>query len=218
VSTTNATATSFLTNTALYGGGAYFNAPAIVTTSRFISNSAQYGGGAYFLMGGVGQAINSLFARNTASIEGSAVDVEGGSRLTLIHATIAMSGPAPGSAIFVISGTLGMTNTIVSGYARGIQRSGGAIYEDYSLFSGVATPYAGTVASGGRSITGTAGFVNPAADDYHLGAGSAAIDAGVNAGIAVDFEGDARPIGARPDIGYDESTRPPRTWLPLLRR
>ena len=35
--------------------------------------------------------------------------------------------------------------------------------------------------------------------------GSAAIDAGVNAGVTTDIDGDARPLGSTYDIGYDES-------------
>jgi hypothetical protein len=44
------------------------------------------------------------------------------------------------------------------------------------------------------------------AADYHLQATSMCIDAGTAAGApATDFEGDARPTGAAPDIGYDEA-------------
>jgi hypothetical protein len=41
-------------------------------------------------------------------------------------------------------------------------------------------------------------------DSYHLQFGSAAIDAGVDAGVTVDIDGDARPQGDAPDIGADE--------------
>jgi hypothetical protein len=47
-------------------------------------------------------------------------------------------------------------------------------------------------------------FVNLAQNDYHLAAGSPARDA-VDTGPATDFEGDARPQGARFDIGADEA-------------
>jgi len=39
---------------------------------------------------------------------------------------------------------------------------------------------------------------------YHLRPGSAAIDAGVDAGVTTDIDGDVRPQGAAPDIGADE--------------
>ena len=55
-------------------------------------------------------------------------------------------------------------------------------------------------------------FVNRAAGDYHLAAGSAAIDRGTAAGApAVDFEGQARPSGAGYDIGADEFFVPANT-------
>jgi len=41
---------------------------------------------------------------------------------------------------------------------------------------------------------------------YHLQAGSAAIDAGVDAGVTTDIDGEARPWGAGYDIGADEYT------------
>jgi hypothetical protein len=50
---------------------------------------------------------------------------------------------------------------------------------------------------------------NPRLDaTYHLQAGSAAIDAGVNAGVLVDLDGDTRPLGAGYDIGADEFVPP----------
>ena len=39
---------------------------------------------------------------------------------------------------------------------------------------------------------------------YHLRAGSAAIDTGMDAGVVVDVDGDERPWGAGYDIGADE--------------
>ncbi len=48
-------------------------------------------------------------------------------------------------------------------------------------------------------------FVDAAAGDYHLEAGSPGIDvAGPVATLATDFDGDARPQGVRRDIGADE--------------
>ena len=40
--------------------------------------------------------------------------------------------------------------------------------------------------------------------DFHLKNGSAAVDMGIDKGLAYDFEGDARPQGAGPDVGADE--------------
>ena len=97
-----------------------------------------------------------------------------------------------------------------------VEHNAFTIADPIDVFSGVGTPYLGVVNSGGHSITGTAGFVNPAVGDYHLGPGSSAISAGMNAGVAADFEGTPRPIGAGFDIGYDEYIQP-RAWLPVTR-
>ena len=58
--------------------------------------------------------------------------------------------------------------------------------------------------------------MNPSAGDYHLGSGSAALDAGVDAGMTTDFDGDPRPIGTGFDIGFDEA--PLKVYLPVLLR
>jgi hypothetical protein len=46
--------------------------------------------------------------------------------------------------------------------------------------------------------------VDPDSGDYHIGPGSAAIDAGVDAGVTTDIDGEARPFGAGYDLGADE--------------
>jgi len=52
--------------------------------------------------------------------------------------------------------------------------------------------------------------INPITGDpkldstYHLQMGSAAIDAGVDAGVTTDIDADPRPTGSAPDIGADE--------------
>jgi hypothetical protein len=52
---------------------------------------------------------------------------------------------------------------------------------------------------------------------YHLRPGSDAIDAGVEAGVTVDIDGDSRIEYAPPDIGADEFTTY-SVYLPLVRR
>ncbi len=54
-----------------------------------------------------------------------------------------------------------------------------------------------------------------ALDDYYLTSSSAAIDAGVDAGVTTDIDGDARPWGEGYDIGADE-LRQRYVYLPLV--
>ena len=58
-----------------------------------------------------------------------------------------------------------------------------------------------------------------APDGYHLTVGSAAVDKGVDAGVATDIDGDSRPApaGTHPDLGADEINQQ-RVYLPLLIR
>jgi hypothetical protein len=58
---------------------------------------------------------------------------------------------------------------------------------------------------GPTDVNAPSGFVNPAAGDFHLRAGAAAIDHGDPTSYpADDIEGDARPRGRAPDAGADE--------------
>ena len=104
--------------------------------------------------------------------------------------------------MYVEAGTVNITNTVVASYSVGLQRAGGTLNENYNLFAGVATPYNGTVVSGGNSITGTAAFADAVL--YRLSEASTAIDNGTNVGVMSDFEGEARPLGPGFDIGWDE--------------
>jgi hypothetical protein len=71
------------------------------------------------------------------------------------------------------------------------------------LWSDVPTPTVGSSIIITNPITGTADFINPAGN-YHLLPTSDAIDAGVDAGLIVDFDGQSRPQGLGFDLGFDE--------------
>jgi hypothetical protein len=77
-----------------------------------------------------------------------------------------------------------VTNTIFSDYAVGLR-------------TGPATAT--------NAFTGTAGFVVPAAGDYHLRGTSAAIDRGVSTSLTVDIDGQSRPQGSAPGAQYGNS-------------
>ncbi|MBK8836258.1 MAG: hypothetical protein IPO29_15910 [Anaerolineae bacterium] len=213
------TNTRFAGNVAPVNGGGVYAAGALeVSAAQFISNAAQFGGGLYHGYS-TAPVVNSLFARNAALAgDGLALYLGSPGSVEIIHTTIAAPILQSGSAIAVAAGDVSITDTLIASHTFGISNTGGTVNENYTLFDGVIAPRAGSVGAGANSFTGTALFVNPAADDYHLALGSAAIDAGINAEVATDFEGTLRPFGPGFDIGFDEWRAPLRTYLPKVWR
>lgn len=62
----------------------------------------------------------------------------------------------------------------------------------------------GPVAQGGDNISNNPMFADAATLDFHLAPTSPAIDRSTTPAPAMDFDGDLRPQGAAPDLGYDE--------------
>ncbi len=108
-----------------------------------------------------------------------------------------------------------LNNTIVGPTTRGITYSNTALtgsnFDNNIVISASGSYYSGTGLSQSNGLyatsAGTSIFVNAASGDYHLKAGSAAIDAGLNtssSGVVDDIEGDSRPNGSAYDIGAYE--------------
>lgn len=83
---------------------------------------------------------------------------------------------------------------------------------DYSIIDH-ATPSGAkvTLVTGANYSNVPAGFVSPAAHDYHLVGGSPAVNTGVNLGVLFDAEKNPRPVGPAPDMGGYESPFVPVT-------
>jgi predicted outer membrane repeat protein len=191
------------------GGGLYIRGSATLTGTQVISNTAgQYGGGLYGMR--AVDAVNDLFAANTAP-DGAGLYLEGAAgNQTLRHLTVVSPTLDTGSAIYVAGGTVNVTNTIIASYTVGIRQTGGTLNEDYNLYFGNGTDInstGGTLVTGANSLHGLAPrFVD---SDYHIGTDSAALDAGAFLGVTDDIDGDARPTNSAqpdaPDIGCDEN-------------
>jgi hypothetical protein len=133
---------------------------------------------------------------------------------TLIHNTLIGSGT--GYGVYVETGyvTVLLTNTIVASHTWGITNTvpaSSTVTADYTLFW--ANDQDGIV--GTNPVYGDPAFIDLGGGGYHLGPGSAAIDAGVVTVESVDIDGDSRPIGSAPDIGADEGRW---IFLPLVLR
>ncbi len=198
-----------------YGGGLQTNSTLALTGTQFISNTAVNGGGGLSCWNSEGNSrvVNALFARNSTNPTpvpgfGAALYLQNGTTATfvILHTTIVSPTTGAKAAIYIDQSapifTVNITNTIIASYTTGIQRASGTVNSDYNLFYNAPT----SVAIGSHSLNGTDPlFVNPAGDDYHLTTASPAIDAGTNAGVTADLEGN--PRDTRPDIGAYEAVR-----------
>jgi hypothetical protein len=221
-----------------YGGGGIWAKGAVVSirNTQISSNRATRRGGGLALEKGVLTLTNSIVADNAAETLGSGLYVEDMSA-DLVHTTIARNQGGDGSGIHItgISSTVGMTNTILVSHTVGITVTAGNTAALEATLWGTDTwanradwGGSGTILTGTINLWGDPDFVDPDAGDYHIDADSAAIDAGVDAGVRQDIDGDPRPAGycydgdgyPRPmqecyDIGADEF--PARMiYLPLV--
>jgi hypothetical protein len=188
------------------GGGAISYSALDVDRSVFTENSAQTAGGLYFdaLADGAGTLINTLFSGNTASnTHGTELYDASPYDLALRYLTIASPASISGSSVYLLDGSLSITNTIIANHSIGLENYDGTLSENYNLFDAMTTPYSGTISSGPGSFIGSAAFNDTLT--YTLTGSSDAIDAGINAGVDYDYFGSSRPRGHGYDIGYQET-------------
>lgn len=239
------TNTQFISNSAIGSGGG-LSAIATITGGLFQGNQASYGAGAELFDSQLlnTQLINTQFINNSATVHGGGLRVWGytsltnllftgnnapagaalafwetdpGYNSTIQHVTIASPELVDSSAIYVLTGTVGITNTLIANYAVGIEAAGGTVHQDYSLFAGNTTDIIGVVSGGEHNPNGPANFVSPSQGNYRPGEGSAAINTGLNTGVLFDIEGNPRPLGLGVEIGAYEVVSPYfELYLPFL--
>ena len=204
-SAANLQASLFEANTATAnGGGLYLRySPAVLSANRIEANTAStYGGGVYMTYSQPGLT-NDVVAGNHSAYLGSGLYVDHSSP-QLRHTTIARNTGGNGDGLHAAySSTATLRNAIVADQTAGI-----------FVANGCSANLDGVLWFGNQANTGGPGTVviqhaasgDPAfaADGYHLSLGSAAIDAGIDAGVAADIDGDPRPLCFAPDLGADE--------------
>jgi PKD repeat protein len=203
---------TFVSNTAASGGGLAVieTDHAAISNTRIAESTASYGGGV-LLYSSSARLVNTIIAANEAGLAGPGLLVAD-STAHLLHSTIADNYGAENSGVLVttwdaLSSQAAMTNTILAGHTLGITVSAGCsatleatLWENQTNWAG-----AGSITTGTVNLWGSPVFLDPLGGDYHIAPDSPAIDAGVDAGISIDIDGDPRPYAGGYDLGADEA-------------
>jgi fibronectin-binding autotransporter adhesin len=213
------------------GGGLYLHQcnrttldgnTVISNTATFSGTASGRGGGLHVQNTNPFTLANNLVAGNHANTQGSGMSILGHSEEPtsghLLHTTIAHNHGSREGVYVEGDTTIAFTNTIIAGHSQvGITATtGSTVTLEATLWheNGIDTG-GGTILTGTLNVWGNPAFIDPAVWDYHLAPGSAAIDAGVNAGVATDRDGTPRPQGSGYDIGAYEFRG---IYLPLVLR
>jgi hypothetical protein len=194
------------------GGGAYVNdCRALLRKNLIHGNTAELAGGGLAISGAEVTGINDVLADNTAPFEGVFVNNEGS--LYSRHWTMVNNG---GYALTTDGGSADLVNTIIATHTVG-GLAGLDVTADHTLFFNSGT-HCSTGALCTNSQSGDPRFVSSESGNYHIWLGSAAIDAGTDAGVAEDMDDQPRPAGPGYDIGADEHVNPVSLYLPVMLR
>jgi hypothetical protein len=212
-------------NYADYGGGLKLsNSATAFNGNRVVANTAGWDGGALWVTGGnVVTMTNTLIADNQiVNGQGSGLYIAGSSA-TLLHTTLARNTGSSGRGVYLtdwglpsVYSSVTLTNSIIANQTVGVYADSGSTARlESTLWTNNGTDAAGAgMITEAHHYTGGANF---APDGYHILAGSAAIDKGVDAAVKLDIDSEPRPYLA-PDLGADEYWAPGalhKVYLPV---
>ena len=200
------------TSTGRGGGGLFlWWSDAVLTGNRIISNTSPWN-----TNGGIHVFSSSPTLTNNAIVgnQSGGMQIEGHSDLYLLHNTVADNG-TDGIGMYVthyidlwgtpMYASVALTNTILVSHSVGISVTGGNTVTVNSVL------WHGTPITVSQSTTATVSIHNQrtgdpafAVDGYHITPASAAMDAGIDAGVTTDIDGHHRPYNSAPDLGADE--------------
>ena len=202
-------------NTARLKGGALATSGSVVWLERnqILSNAAEQGGGLHLREASALTLTNNLLADNQADTAGGGLYCEA-SHATLTHNTLARNTGETGISLTEFdegSSWAVFTNTILLSHTVGISvGAGNEAWLEGTLWGAdlwandVDWQGVGTIHTGSVNLWELPAFAAPETQDYHLTAGSAALDAAVSTPLTDDLDGQARPHYSAPDIGADE--------------
>jgi len=158
--------------------------------------------------------INNVIADNDSSNSKTgypAIMVQSSTGGQLLHNTIGRNIGAYGIQL-LDSASATLTDNILVGHTTALSVDSGSSATMEATLWGSGdwandTDWAGTgtIDTGTIEIWANPNFIDPDSGDYHIAPGSPAINAGVDAGITIDIDEDARPFGSGFDIGADEN-------------
>jgi hypothetical protein len=189
------------------GGGLYIRGSVVTLTDNIISfNTAGWRGDGVYFNSTDAVLVNNIIADNQARYTmGSELYVDAGTSLSLMHNTIARAvsgGSSVGVYVTGLTNTIALTNNILISHQVGITVAAGSTATLQGTLWGNAQDWDGTgvIITGTHNVWGDPDFTR----GHHIGPGSAARDAGVDAGVSNDMDGDERPQGLGFDLGADE--------------
>lgn len=176
-------------NFAAYGGGIdLFQSMATVESCMITENQAVYNGGGVGCERASPEIVNCTISENSAG-RGGGIYAEMTSLPSLTNVILWGNTAYRGPEIWI--GTMGNPSTVSVAFSD-VEGGGEAVH---------AEPYC-TLDWGEGNIDADPLFVNPW--DFHLDLGSPCVDAGTDAGVNEDLDGDKRPLLTGHDIGADE--------------
>jgi hypothetical protein len=185
------------------GGGIYLTGgtTAQVLRNWILGNGAADDGGGVLVRNSDVYLANNVVADNRAHSSGGGLYIVGSSS-RLLHTTIARNGGGDGSGVCIAGtdSTVALTNTILVSHTVGITAAAGNTATLEATLWGTGTwgndtdwDGDGMIITGTVNLWGDPAFVDPDVGNYHILSSSAAIDAGVDAGITNDMDGNPRP-------------------------